>query len=292
MTDFESLHPRDDHGRFGLGSWAAKKAPESAGKLLAGKRVWTDKLPAGMKDETWKAHFDKHPWRGGAPSPERLKLHEKIIDGMLKGVSTPDKDEQKVAIFTMGAPASGKSSMLHGVDSKKFVMVDSDAVMGHLPEYQRATSLKSSYRGAATMAYAEASYVASHLLDKAISQGKHCCIDGTGSNAPALIEKMQRMKAAGYHIHLTYAHLGSATEGIARNALRAETSGRYVPERYMKKAYHDIPRNFERISKSADTFAVHDTSKPGSPVVWEKTPTGENKRDAGFVSSFQSRYKR
>jgi hypothetical protein len=60
----------------------------------------------------------------------------------------------------------------------------------------------------------------------------------------------------------------------------------------MRTAYHDIPRNFAQIATHADTFAVHDASKIGSPVVWEKTPEGENKRDPKFVRNFQARYKK
>ena len=292
--------PRDDHGRFastgGLASWAAKRSGESPGKVIAEAqtgRHWTDKLPKGMKPETWQAHFDKHPDKGGKPDAERAKLHETIIAKALEGVKSPAHDEQKVAIFTMGGPASGKSSMLKGIDSTRFVKVDPDSIKEQLPEYKQATEPGNTYRGAAKMVHEESSYIAKQVLARAIGEGKHVIVDGTGANIDSVGRKMQKLKDAGYHVHVAYSHLGDVKEAIARNKARAEKVGRFVPEEFVRRAYHDIPRNFERIARNADSFAVHDSSRAGSPVVWERTPDGkELQRDPSFVASFRSRYGR
>lgn len=295
--------PRDDHGRFsstggsGLGAFADKHGKGDApGKVIGeakaagGGRQWTDRLPEGMKAQSWQAHYDKHPDEGGKASADRVKsVHEPIMREALD-VPPAAKGEKKIAIMTMGAPASGKSSMLKGIDSSKFVKVDPDEIKGKLPEYQKAIDPANTYRGAAAMVHEESSHVAKQIMNKAIANGNHVIVDGTGANAKSMVDKMNKLKAAGYHVHVAFAHLDE-TEGIKRLLSRAEHSGRYVPEKFARTAYKTIPRNFERIARAADSFAAHDTSKDGAPVAWEKKANGEEiHHDKEFVTNFRTKH--
>jgi predicted ABC-type ATPase len=245
-----------------------------------------------MKAETWQEHYDKHPDEGGKPSAERDKaLHQPLIHAALDGVKPVPENEQKMAIVTMGAPASGKSSMLRGIDPTKFVKVDPDAIKEKIPEYKDATKPESTYRGAAAMVHEESSDIAKKILAGAIAQNKHVIVDGTGANAESMKKKIGKLKEAGYHVHLMYAHLDDADEGVKRINQRAESSGRYVPEKFARAAYKTIPHNFQTIAQSADSFVVHDSSRQGSPVVWEKSDGKETHHDPAFVAAFKVKHR-
>lgn len=309
MSGFdESLHSRDERGRFSSGggggiigggklsTWADKRSGGKGESLKkeesSGKRVWTDKLPSWAKhDETWKTHFDKSPWEGGKPSAERQKLHDAISkDALDKPGAYPKPGEHKMAIFTMGAPASGKSSAMKAFDEKHFVKVDPDAIKEQMPEYKKSMDPKNTYRGAAAMVHEESSHLSQKIREQAMKNGQHMIVDGTGVNSKALIEKMEAAKAAGYHVHLVMPHL-EKDEGMKRMESRAEKVGRFVPTHIVEDAYQKVPRNFDEISKHSDSFAMHDASKEGTPMVWSKDENGkESHQDEGFVKNFKDKY--
>jgi len=283
----EDRHPRDENGRFtggALGAWVGSK--------ISSKK-FTDERPAGMKAETWQEHYDKNPNDGGKPSEKRLKeVQEPIMREALNKVSPVKPDEQKMAIFTMGGPGSGKSSILEKIDKSRFVKVDPDDVRVKLPEYQKATSGGKVFRGAAAMTHEEASDIAKHIIERAIAENKHIIIDGTGKTASSMIAKMKRLKDEGYHVHLMFAH-APVDEGLQRVAKRGQETGRFVPEQLVKDAYATIPKNFAAISKAADSWQVFDTSKAGmgSGPTWEKTPAGDTiEHDRGFVRTFKAEH--
>lgn len=280
---------RDELGRFSSGGGGGGGVKKWA--ATQGKRTWTDQLPHGMAAETWQNHFDKDPSQGGKPSEERKReVHDPIMNKAL--VPKPAAaDEQKVAIMTMGGPGSGKSSMMRGVDHSKFVTVDPDAVRTQLPEYKAATSGDKIYKGAAAMTHEEASYIAKQTLAKAIENGQHVIVDGTGSNADSMLAKMKQLKDNGYQVHLAYAHLDNVDEALRRVADRAEKTGRTVPEKLVRSAYSSIPKNFPKLARGADSFAVYDTSRKDAPMIWEKkVGQAERHHDAGAVSAFKAKH--
>jgi predicted ABC-type ATPase len=193
----------------------------------------------------------------------------------------------------MGAPASGKSSMLKGVDTSKYVKVDPDAIKEKLPEYIKATSdEKNTYRGAAAMAHEESSHIAKQVMKEAVERGHHIIVDGTGADKGKFLAKMEALKAAGYHVHVAMPHLDVA-KGMARMADRAEKNGRYVPDDFVRKAYQDIPKNFTEIAKRADSAALFDASptvaQGGARLVYEKHSGGhETHHDKTYVKAFRA----
>ena len=280
-ADFNPDQPRDEHGRFGAGGGGS--APKEGGDKAArgggasrvvGARTWTDKVPEGMTKETWQAHYSGDPSKGGKPSAERAHdVHEPIMREALN-VPPAAPGEQKVAIMTMGAPASGKSSALRGVDTSKFVKVDPDDIKTKLPEYQQATADKdNTYRGAAAMAHEESSDVAKRIMAQGIANGNHLIIDGTGSDAGKFIAKMNQLKAAGYHVHVTMPHV-EEEEGISRLKSRAESTGRMVPEKFARDAYKSIPSNFEKIAHQADSFKLYDNGGAAPRIVYQGSKSG------------------
>lgn len=282
---------RDERGRFasgggggasgGLAGWAGQRA---------GKRNWSDEPPRGMAKETWEKHFNGDPRTGGKPTEERARdVHAPIIADALKA-RPPGPGEQKTVIMTMGGPGSGKSSIMKGVDESRFVTVDPDAVRTKLPEYKQATQGDTVYRNAAAMTHEEASYISKQILSKAIQNGQHVIVDGTGASADSMLAKMKQFKDAGYHVHLSFAHLNDVEEAVKRVESRAEKTGRYVPESFVRSAYKSIPKNFGKISAAADTFAVYDTSRKDAAVIWEKDHGGEKRHDPAAVTAFKAQH--
>jgi predicted ABC-type ATPase len=287
----ESKHPRAPDGRFGEGGEGSKEAKAPSGHI-EGKRTWTDKVPDGMQDETWKAHYDKHPDKGGKASPERQRdVHEPIIKAALNEAKPASPVEQKIAIMTMGAPASGKSSALRGVDSSRFVKIDADAIKENLPEYQKAIADKdATYKGAAAMAHEESSAISREILKRAIASGHHVIIDGTGKDSDAFMRKMRMLQAAGYHVHVVMPHV-EEEDGIKRLKSRAEATGRMVPEHFARDAYKTIPKNFERIAREADSFKLFDNSGKEAKPVWEGGKgKADTVHDKDFVEKFRSQH--
>lgn len=255
--------------------------------------MWADWKPKGMEDESWKGHYDKNPEEGGKVDPQRdHDVHQPIIHGAVDHVESPAPGTQPIAVFTMGGPGSGKSSIIKDLDESKYVHVDPDAIRTQLPEYKKSTGEGLTYRGAALMTHPEASDIAKKMTAEAVKEGKHVIIDGTGANATSIINKMEKLRKAGYQIRLAYAHLGEQ-QGVERVAGRAEQTGRDVPESVIRSAYQAIPRNFQEIAKHADQWSVHDTSQKGSPVVWSKGDDGkEHEDDEDFVQGFKDTYGR
>ena len=240
-------------------------------------RTWIDHLE-GMPKYTWQAHWQSgadgkpvHPDDGGKPTPERAKLHAKITDKFFtredgtKKKPTP-AGKQRIAVLTMGAPASGKSSVVKDlVKDNNFVKVDPDAIKDELPEYK--TALKASARDAAAMAHDESSYLAKQVRRRAMDEGYMLMVDGTGTNAAAYKQLIGDLQDRGYHVTVVMADLDEET-GMERMLSRAEDCGRYVPPAIVKGAYRSIPGNFEEIARTADAFQLWDTRGAIARPVW------------------------
>ena len=297
-----------------LSSWALRKASEKDAVLhngakahevhkgrdgheVATPRTWSDKRPAGMAAQTWMQHFKgrpsddpEEPMKHMTPTAERkARVHDPIMNAALKNKPLPAADEKKIAIMTMGGPASGKSSMLKNVDKSKFVVVDPDHIKGALPEYVKAIgNKKATYKKAAFMAHEESSYLAKKIRDEAIKRGNHVIIDGTGANADKFLKTMGDLKGKGYEVQVHYPHLG-AEEGSKRVAARANGSGRMVPAEFVHRAYKKIDENLERIRAAADNFHAYDASKPGHPKISTKENGKETVHDEATHAAFVNR---
>jgi len=255
-------------------------------------RTWVAEKPADLPDETWQKHFDGHPDQGGKPSAERVAtVHAAIMEKALKVVPVP-AGVQKIAIVTMGGPASGKSTGLGDVaNDPSYVKVDPDGIKEQMPEYQKAIDPAATWKGAAFMAHEESSYLAKQIKSKAIERGNNLIIDGTGANADKFVKSIQDLKTAGYQVHLMMPHV-EVEEALPRAMKRGERTGRIVPEEFIREAYSKIPYNFERIAMTVDAFKMVDTSSKGfGKVVWEKKPGADPvQHNPEFVSDFRSKY--
>jgi len=261
-------------------------------------RKWVEKIDT-LPDETWKKHFDKNPaeHRDAKPSPERQKLHDKISEDIVSKTSPVPKDQKPVAILMMGGPASGKSSMLEGVDKTKFVKVDADAIKERLPEYREALNLDNqrgkdapTARNAASMAHEESSFLAKRVRDTAIEQNKNLIFDGTGANAKTYSHMVDRLKSKGYHVTVMGVDLENVEHAKEFVAIRAEKRGRFVPDSEVERIYSKIPSSFEIVARKADQATLYRRLK-GQPTaeVWSHVGGKETTKDVEYYRRFRKR---
>lgn len=280
------------------------------GIVLKPVRKWTNTRPEGMAEQTYMTHFegprsdDKNdPLKGLKPSEERkTKVHDPIVAAALKGDNIPPAGSHKVAIMTMGGPASGKGTVLGALgatSSEKgghYVLVDPDEVKGQIPEYRIAVPKDSgsktpTYKRAAAMVHEESSYIAKRVKKEAIEQGRNVIIDGTGTAADKYIAQIQQLRAAGYDVQIHFPQL-DATEGLSRAKARANGSGRYVPDDFIRRSYGGIDNNVERIMAAAKaagaSFTMYDAGSDHH-VVYHQEGGKEDIRDAAKWKAFQER---
>jgi len=332
----EGAHPRAANGQFGGGGsgssllkkWGASKSSgggvatpttkiaSKPGDVATGRdgvtispgRKWSDKRPDGMAPQTYLQHFEgsvsknkDNPLQNMRPTKERkARVHDPVVKAAL-AVPLPKSGEKKIAIMTMGGPASGKGTVLKQVSTAgtPMVLVDPDHVKGQLPEYRKAVPPKGSdkptFKGAAAMVHEESSFIAKRIRNEAVAAGNHLIIDGTGTNSKKFIETMKDLKSKGYEVQVHFPHL-EHDEGLKRAKSRAEGSGRYVPDAFISHSYSKIDNNVEKIMAAAKehgaSFHMYDAGKKGHPVSYSQKGGKETIHSQEHYSAFTGRTKR
>lgn len=304
----ESKHPRDATGRFGGGGGSE---PQGAGKVVTSgggvaatgsrsdtplePRIWTDKRPAGLPEQTIHEHYTAHPDKGGVPKAERkMEVHDPIVKAALDHARQPAPNEQKIAVLTMGGgPASGKGTIIDNLglkNSHDFVHVDPDKVKEALPEYKAALDRKGTFKGAAAMVHEESSHVAKRIRDEAVEQGKHVIIDGTGANAEKFKGLIDHLKSKGYEVHVHMPHIEKG-EAFKRMESRADRSGRSIPEKFFHETYDKINANSDTIRNHADNFTIYDAHNAHKPIM-TKVNGKETVHDKAAMARYDARNKK
>lgn len=257
-------------------------------------RHWIEKSPE-LPDDTKTAHSGPD----GNYLPARKELHDKLVDGYLKDAPSVPDTETPVAIVMMGGPASGKTTGLQKLfdegQLKKFVNVNPDAVKDQLPEFQKATGglgktpdgKSITAKNAAKMVHPESSDVAGRVQHAAIEQRKNMILDGTGKDQSKMEQKIKGLKDAGYSVHLVMVHLDK-DEAQKRQAVRAERTGRHVPDDVFHGAHDAIPQNFEPLSKQAHEATLIDNTGPKPQQVMKRGMNGTEVNDADRWQGFQA----
>jgi len=219
-----------------------------------------DKLQGEKANPVGKDTHDQYRRPDGSFTPERQALHNKIKEKILAG-RTPVKDP--VAYMMGGGPAAGKSSMLRSGGVKvpeNTVLIDSDAIKAELPEYQEMTAAKDT--NAATFVHEESSYLSKEILKEASSAKYNIMLDGTGDNGiKSLTAKIEMMRAGGQKVVGMYATC-STDDAVSRSMSRAEKTGRYVPEAFIREIHAAVSRVLPEAIKGGlyDEVQVYDTS--------------------------------
>jgi predicted ABC-type ATPase len=274
-------------GRAKQGQGEEKEKPAIHGPFEA-SRKWSQKAPKGIRSYKEGGTQSTYSVVGEdgkrTYTKERKALHDHIVSEYLGSAQPVPEGKQPHAILMMGAPASGKTTMLKksGLGQHNVVLVAGDEVKEKMPEY--TAGVRAGYRGTAGMVHEESSDIAKRVRAEAMEQRKNIVFDGTGADAHKYTKFIKELKEKGYHVTLLMPHI-DITEGKRRARARAERSGRWVPSDAVDSGYRNIPGNFFSVAQHVDSAQLYDNSK-GPRVVWSKDQEGEKHVDPKFLSKF------
>lgn len=224
----EELHPRDQRGRF------------------------TTKEAAKNTDVKWKDE-------SGNYKPERLKLHDAIVNQILKEAGA--SQEKPIAVLMGGGSATGKSTLrnLTVIDTLKEAgqsagVVDCDDIKQAIPEYKTLAR-----NIAAKTVHDESSDIASYALDELMKNKKNLVFDGTMKNYKKYAKMIDKLKKSGYEVRILIADCPLEV-AIERSEARAKATGRKVPVEIIEESHRSVPGAFVNLKHLVDRFDVFDTS--------------------------------
>lgn len=304
----------DDQGHFITGS--AERSDTSMGHTI-GEPDEGDTEAMMFADSFASAHMTAD----GHLTPERVALHDKIINQFLQGLT---RQERPTQFMNGGGPASGKGSMTKGKNKEltgyppattyddkmgqpepleggglpQALLIDPDVMKMQLPEVQEILARQHSGKGTkedmawAGRAHAESSYLAARMHRAALERGYHVIYDGTGdSSARSVKKKVKAARDMGYRVEGNYLSL-EPREGIQRAKQRAERTFREVPENVIRSTYQHLPGIFQELMDDPtifDSLRLFDNNVGyGLPanLVGENTGSGWITHDEAALNSF------
>lgn len=179
----------------------------------------------------------------------RKALHDKIIADV-KGGQPCQVQNQPIAIFTGGAPGSGKTTFLKKFadwanDPTKIVKIDADLIREKLPEYKGWNAFNT---------HQETRDIVNKLLNDIGNPCEHDIIyDGTMNKADNYKPLITKLKGMGYKIFIIYIEVPKEIS-IERAMKRYQNSGRYVPIEVINEVYDKGTVAYEELIKNADGY--------------------------------------
>lgn len=165
-------------------------------------------------------------------TPQRLQVHKKIINDIFKEVKCVKSDKQPIAIFTGGAPASGKSSFLE--KNAKYLLndnifkLDADEIRSKLPEYKGWN---------ANSTHLETQDIVNDILERLGTQNCRYdfIYDGTMNKAKKYFPLIKKVKELGYKTYIIFMDVPyaearkRALQRYEKVPVKGDKTGRYVP---------------------------------------------------------------
>jgi predicted ABC-type ATPase len=202
----------------------------------------------------------------GDYTPSRKKLHAEIINKFKKEVVCINND-QPIAIFMGGSPASGKSSFLRKYSpfllKEEILKIDADEIRAMLPEYEGWN---------ATQTHLETKDIVNILLSNK-NIGIPCdfdiIYDGTMNSVKSYIPLMDILRKRGYKIFIVFMDNVPKDVIIKRALDRYKTSGRFVPLEVIEDFFSKGKTAFNELKKDVDGYMLIDGSSRDYNVIEE-----------------------
>lgn len=268
---------------------AIKKHPEFMWRL----RRDLDK--ANKEPETVTKYRESGSGAEAIYTPERQKIHEKIIDSIIAekiDAAKPEQGEKPTFQILGGRGGSGKSTFNKkksdaGVyNEDNVIVVDPDAIKELL-----ANESGEGWEGWKAKAYhEESSDVSKMLMKAAMAMGLNIVMDITMSNADKQIDELKLARSLGYKTGAYYMHVPKQ-ESLKRAMKRylenpdpakkgvEDYSGRLVPPDVLLGMTGN-EANFDKVKEFADDWSFYDNFIP-----FEKDPvTNKNKYKAEKIA--------
>ena len=252
-----------------------KKTQYKVGTPLKGSDVVNPQLDASdCKSENVPNSAKKYLDKNGNFTPERQKVHTKIIQNMLDG-KIPQPDGERVVTILGGGPASGKSALRKMAEAalpeNSSVGIDPDEMKAALPGYE---DLATKSTKAAGIYHEESSALAKSLYSTVLDSGLNAVYDGTGDGSTkSLKKKIDQAHAAGCKAVGSYMTL-DIDEAIKRNQARYEHAKaeydagkskippRLVAEDVVRAIHGAVTDTSIACAKYFDEFKLYDNSGP------------------------------
>lgn len=217
--------------------------------------------------------------KNGVYCTKRAKLHDEIIRSYLGNTNT----KSDYVYMLGGAPANGKSTL---VDSgllphpKGSLVVDSDKIKSMIPEYKKMIESgdKSLIAAAANFVHEESSLIGKRIQKEAFSRGITTVLDGVNDGSfEKVTEKVSKIRElSGKRIRADYVSLDTDLS-LKLATIRAEKTGRVVPESYIRSCNSDISKLIPKALEHGifDELYLWDTNINGTPRLVLKMIDGE-----------------
>ena len=235
--------------------------------------------------------------RNGVYCAKRAKLHDDIISSYLGGTNT----KSNYVYMLGGAPANGKSTL---VDSgllphpQGSLVIDPDRIKSMIPEYKKMVESgdKSLVAAAANFVHEESSLIGKKIQNQAFSRGIATVLDGVNDGSfEKVAEKVSKIRGlSGKRIRADYVSLDTDLS-LKLAMVRAEKTGRIVPESYIRSCNSDISKLIPKAIEHGifDELYLWDTNINGSPRLVLKMIDGELSVEAmNLYKSFLSKAKK
>ena len=267
--------PPPHHWKNGPGMYLADHPEDFAG---AGMADAPDDLKALVTSTDKRYRTAEGHW-----TPERQALHERILDQMDNEYRAADDlamrsvSGKPIAIFLGGGPAAGKSTALQGflaIPKGAAVIINSDDIKDHIPEYRQVQADDVLWPAAATVVHNESNVLGKELFRRTVSKRASFLYDMTMANPRRALTQMQEAKAAGYEVQVYFNDVPT-DEGVRRMMERTEQGAtnvskrRYVPINLVRDTYQRAPKSFAAVAPQvADTWVLISNDVPrGVPPI-------------------------
>jgi len=212
-----------------------------------------------------------HMQEDGAWSPERAKIHDRVLAGLFTAESvaraTPAPGEKPSMTILGGRGGSGKSWLTGKdgpIDASKTLVIDADYFKSQLPEYEGWN---------AAQLHEESDYLVQQAAQMAIAFGIHVVFDATLKSSKSAAGRIAQFETAGHDIHAFYMYASpeTATERAMGRFVRGGEKGRFVPPEVIMGNV-DNEKNFDAIIPICKRWAVYDNNSGDKP----RRVAGEN----------------
>lgn len=270
------------------GKTSSTSAKEIAAKYAREAQASVDRLMSSTDPDygTDKLYQDKD----GNYNEERTAFHEKIVSDKINQGST----NLGTSFFLGGAPATGKSSLEKSGQvtyPEGILRIDPDGIKAELPEYKLMSDNKMSK--AASLVHEESSKITKDVVNNAASNKLDAVIDTVGDGSfEKVAEKAQQQRDAGKRVVAHYVTTDVETS-LSREAIRAQNTGRKVPEEYVRSMHKEISNIFPKLA-SNNTFNelhLYDNNGASPKLIYSKKDGKETILDKAKYQKFLDKAK-
>ncbi|WP_059102853.1 zeta toxin family protein [Shouchella shacheensis] len=198
----------------------------------------------------------------GHYTPERQALHMDILKKISKKPFMPKHTVKPTAILLGGGSATGKTTLRESIIEKECakkgirpVTVDADEIKEYLPEYTLLKHTHPTY--AAALVHKESRDIADMLLKRLLRERSHLVYEGTMAKARKYKKLIGKLHRADYEVH---AYVVDVPVKVAKKRAiqRAKQTGRTIPPHVIENTHKLVPRTFQTIKDSVDSYHVYD----------------------------------